>query len=85
MEGRVKGEKLYDLIGIDDDKKEKNEKKNFEFRPLGYGVQDILGIIEASKTAGAKWIIVEQDGPAPGQTELESVKLSIDYLKTLEF
>lgn len=86
MKGRKKGEKLYDLIGIDDSaKKEKKGKENFAFRPLGYGVQDIQSILNASKEAGASWVIVEQDSPAEGQSEMESAKLSIDYLKKLNF
>ncbi|WP_105615514.1 sugar phosphate isomerase/epimerase family protein [Vallitalea okinawensis] len=81
MKGRAKKENLYELIGID--KNAQQSKEEFAFRPVGYGFQDFKQIIEASKQAGAKWVIVEQDRPATGQSPLESVELSIQYLKGL--
>ena len=74
----------YALIGIADDDPRANDPNSFfEFRSLGQGLQDFPPIIEASKEAGAKWVVYEQDLPAAGKTELQSAKESIDYLKTL--
>ena len=80
MRGRQK-EGLYELIGID--KKVENSGENFGFRPVGHGMQDIPEILRASVEAGAEWVIVEQDRPAPGQDPIESARLSAEYLKGL--
>ena len=72
----------YALIGLNEG--EKKENKAFEFRPLGYGVQDIPSIIEASKKAGSKWFIVEQDQPSLGKTPMECADMSMEYLKSLK-
>ncbi len=75
-----KSENMYELIGID----KKAEKSNtFEFRPVGFGNQNIPDILAASVAAGAGWVVVEQDQPSMGKTPLESVKMSRDYLKLL--
>ena len=72
----------YALIGLNEG--EKKENKAFEFRPLGYGVQDIPSIIEASKKAGSKWFVVEQDQPSLGKTPMECAGMSMEYLKSLK-
>lgn len=77
-----KPDKMYELIGITEEKKEE-ESKAFEFRPVGYGVQNFSEILKACKEIGASWVVVEQDAPSMGKTPLECVKASIDYLKTL--
>ena len=69
----------YALIGLNEG--EKKENTAFEFRPLGYGVQDIPAIIEASKKAGSKWLIVEQDQPSMGKTPMECAGMSMAFLK----
>ncbi len=51
--------------------------------PVGYGMQDMPSVLAAAEKAGAQWVVVEQDNPAKGNTPLESVKLSREYLKTL--
>lgn len=76
-----KPKKMYELIGIEDDGEE--EKSTFEFRPVGYGQQDIPSILAASEDAGASWVVVEQDMPSMGKTSLECAAMSIHYLKTL--
>ncbi len=75
--------KLYDLIGIDDEAEQEEEEDSFSFMPVGYGVQDMPSILAACENAGAKWVVVEQDSPAKGDTPMNSVKLSREYLKTL--
>ncbi len=79
--GQNKGGSLYKLIGIDEE--EHNEESSFCFRPVGYGEQDFGAILAACEEAGAQWVVVEQDEPSNGNTRLESVKLSRDYLSTL--
>ena len=77
-----KPENMYELVGIDDEKDD-NSREGFEFRPVGKGMQDIPSILDASEKAGAEWVVVEQDLPSMGMSSLESVKSSIDYLRTL--
>ena len=67
----------YALIGIDEDKKK--ETGAFEFRPVGYGCQDVKSVLDAGIESGAKWFIVEQD-MSVGRTPLEAAKMSIDTL-----
>lgn len=73
-------EGLYELIGNDQVKTD--NKASFDFRPVGYGVQDIPSILSASLDAGATWVVVEQDRSSE-RDPLEAVKMSRDYLKTL--
>lgn len=78
-----KSENMYALIGIESDEAAKPSK--FEFRPVGSGVQNFPSILAASKDAGAEWVVVEQDNPSMGLTPMESIKASIDYLKSFEW
>lgn len=84
MSGK-KPAKLYALIGIDDGAQEESNGGAFEFRPNGYGAQDIPAIIDASIRAGAQWLVVEQDNPSMGKSPMECAKMSMDYLNTLDF
>ncbi|MBQ8783199.1 MAG: sugar phosphate isomerase/epimerase [Clostridia bacterium] len=84
MSGKDKPAKMYALIGIDDGaQSDEEEGEDFAFRPVGYGVQDMPAILEACKKAGTGWVVVEQDSPSMGKTPLESIKMSIDYIKTI--
>ena len=74
-----KSDNMYALIGTDTAKEDSEGK--FEFRPVGYGLQDVLSITKAAEDAGAKWIVVEQDSPSMDKTSLECVEMSIRYLK----
>jgi len=69
----------YDLIGKSS---EARKKTKFEFRPVGYGLQDIPAIVKASEEAGAEWLIVEQDESSARPT-LEAARMSIEYLRSL--
>ena len=73
---------MYGLIGEDDGEKKADAGK-FELRPVGYGKQDVAGIIKASEEAGAKWIVVEQDDPSMGKSPMECAQMSIEYIKSL--
>lgn len=72
---------LYKLIGIDDDTEA--TEHTFEFRPVGYGVQDWKKIVAAAEKAGAEWVVVEQDSPSMEKSPLECVQMSINYLKNM--
>lgn len=76
-----KSEGMYELIGID--KKATAEPTKFEFRPVGSGKQDFPAILEASKKAGATWVVVEQDQATMGLTPMESAAKSREYLKSI--
>lgn len=71
----------YALIGLNEG--EKKENKAFEFRPLGYGVQDVPALVKAAKAAGSQWLIVEQDQPSLGKSALECVAMSMETMKTI--
>ena len=73
---------MYQLLGKEEKQNARNEG-NFEFRPVGSGLQDIPSVLAASADAGAEWVVVEQDAPSMGKTSMECAKLSIDYLRTL--
>ena len=75
-------ENMYALIGIDEGEK-KDTKGKFEFRPVGYGVQDFPAILAACEKAGAKWVVVEQDEPSMDKSPLECAEMSINYLRSL--
>ena len=76
------GGQLYQLIGIEEEG-EQAEAGSFTFKPVGSGMQDFPSILAASVEAGAQWVVVEQDEPAAGDTRLDSVKQSRDYLLSL--
>ena len=72
---------LYKLIGIDDETEA--VASTFEFRPVGYGVQEWKKIVAAAEKAGAEWVVVEQDSPSMEKSPLECVQMSINYLKNM--
>lgn len=71
--GRAGG-KMYALIGIDDTTD--GSGSDFQFRPVGYGVQDLPALLQASEDAGSDILIVEQDDPSMGKTPLECAEMS---------
>jgi sugar phosphate isomerase/epimerase len=75
-------EKMYELIGIEDDQKG-TDVKAFEFRPLGLGAQDFPKILQACKVVGAQWVVVEQDSPSMGKTAMECAESSLKYLASI--
>ncbi len=92
--GRCPVVHLKDFVGVKDGDKnpyaligDKESEKNqstvaFEFRPVGYGCQDVPAVVEAGIESGAKWFIVEQDNSV-GRTPLEAAELSIGTLKKI--
>ena len=76
-----KNENMYELIGIETEKKEVTTP--FEFRPVGHGVQDMPAIVKAAEDAGAEWVVVEQDMPSMGLTPMQSIEKSRRYLESI--
>lgn len=85
MDGFEKPKRLYALIGADGkDDGATGDGNGFDFRPVGYGVQDFPAILDASEKAGAKYVVVEQDRSSQ-RPSLEAARLSREYLKTLGY
>ena len=78
-----KSDDMYELIGID--KKAPTRPSNFEFRPVGSGLQDFPSIIDAAKDAGADWVIVELDKPSMELTAMECIEKSRKYLMSIGY
>ena len=74
FEGAKEGDP-YALIGMEEEAEQ--PATQFEFRPVGCGVQDLPALLDAFKTAGSQWIIVEQDEPSMGLTPMECIKKSL--------
>ena len=78
--GDVQPYALVNADGTDDGKN--SQAAAFEFRPVGYGCQNVPAIVEAGVESGAGCFIVEQD-MWYNRTPLEAAKMSIDYLKSI--
>ncbi len=77
---------VYALIDSDgkEIKVELSGERDFEFRPVGSGMQDVKAIMEASEKAGASYVIVEQDNWYEADS-LECAKKSREYLKSIGY
>jgi len=78
-----KSEDMYELIGIQSAAPKR--PGNFEFRPVGSGLNDFPAILAAAEEAGAQWVVVEQDKPSMGLTPMECAQKSIHYLKSIGY
>ena len=78
-----KNKNMYKLIGIESEQEE--VVSNFEFRPLGYGKQNVQAIVDAAADAGASWIIAEQDEPSMGKTRMECAEMSFKYMENINY
>jgi sugar phosphate isomerase/epimerase len=78
-----KSEDMYELIGIEN--KAPKRPGNFEFRPVGSGIQNFPAIIDAALDAGAEWLVVEQDVATMGLTPLQSIEKSREYLRSIGY
>ena len=74
---------LYQLIGINEGEAEEDTESNFEFRPVGHGMQDMPAILAAAEASGAQYVVVEQDEPSMGLSRMDSIKTSREYLKSI--
>lgn len=79
-----KSENMYELIG---EKTVAAPKRpdGFEFRPVGFGKQDMPSILRAAVESGATWVVVEQDNPSMGLDELACAEKSVQYLKSINW
>lgn len=77
-----KSENMYALIGVNDGKKE-DTVGDFEFRPVGMGLQNMPAILKAAEESGTEWAVVEMDSPSLGLTPLQCIEKSVDYLKSI--
>ena len=66
------------------DPKQQKPRDTFDFCNFKVGIIDISRIVKAAKDSGAKWLVVEQDRTDPDLTELESAKINVDVLRSLE-
>ncbi|MDL2287021.1 sugar phosphate isomerase/epimerase [Eubacteriales bacterium OttesenSCG-928-G02] len=60
-----------------------DNENDFGYRPIGYGIQDIPGLLKAFNEIGCKYVIVEQDEPSMGLTSIECAEKSINSLRKL--
>ncbi len=82
-----KGEKvsgMYELIGVKPTESAATEEA-FGFRPLGHGLQDMPAVVKTAEEIGAEWVIVEQDRPTPGAEPINEIKLSREFLKSINY
>ena len=56
-------------------------EKQLEFRPVGYGMQDVESLLAAAKKVGAGWLVVEQDNPSLGKDRMTCAKMSAEFLR----
>ncbi len=77
-----KSENMYALIGVNDGQKDETVG-DFEFRPVGQGLQNMPAILKAAEESGTEWAVVEIDEPTRGLTSLECIEKSAAYLKPL--
>lgn len=77
-----KSEKMYALLGVNENEKPEANAE-FEFRPMGQGLQDVPALLEAAEAADVKWIIIEQDTPSKGKTAMQCVKEGVEYLRSI--
>ena len=80
--GDVSKEKLFDLLGKDDEAnpEQTRNKTGFKFQPVGMGQVDFPGVFKAADEVGVVWMGVEQDA-SPDRPVLEAAGLSIEYIK----
>ncbi|MHC1785967.1 MAG: sugar phosphate isomerase/epimerase family protein [Christensenellales bacterium] len=70
----------YHLIGLKDNPDAAIAQ--FSYRPFGHGVQDAKGVVESALSAGARWLIIEQD-ESPDRPPMAASAMSIATLKQL--
>lgn len=75
---------LIDSKGNDSGNRRDKDGDGFEFRPIGYGRQDVKAILKTAEDTKIQYVIVEQDAH-PQRPALEDAKMSIDYIKSLGY
>ena len=75
--GRRGGAQPYALVNADGTTTARTAmRRRFQFRPVGYGCQDVPAIVAAGLEAGAFCFVVEQD-QWYDRTPMEAAKMSI--------
>ena len=75
-----KSANMYSLIDSEDG--QAGASTTFEFRPVGYGRQEVPELVKAAENAGSHWLIVEQDEPAMGFSRMRCAEMSVRYLRS---
>lgn len=57
--------------------------EDFSLCPVGEGTQDVPALLVAARDVGTQWLIVEQDQPTAGKTQMECAAISAQNLKKL--
>jgi sugar phosphate isomerase/epimerase len=75
---------VYDLIDNSGkaSRPASREEAGFQFKPVGYGIQDMPAILAAAEDAGAEIVVVEQD-QSLDRPPMDAAKLSREYLRSL--
>ena len=77
------GSKSANMYGLIDSKdSQTGAPTTFEFRPVGYGRQEIPELVKAAEDAGSHWLIVEQDEPGMGFSCMRCAEMSVRYLRS---
>ncbi len=77
------GSKSANMDGlIDSEDGQAGASTTFEFRPVGYGRQEVPELVKAAENAGSHWLIVEQDEPAMGFSRMRCAEMSVRYLRS---
>ena len=77
---RGNGDIFQSFVGEKDNREiKKGRGEDFDFKPVGYGEQNIPPVIKSAEKIGAKWLVVEQDSSSERDT-LEAAKMSIEYI-----
>ena len=74
------GAQPYALVNADGSDDGANATTAFEFRPVGYGCQDVPSIVQAGLDAGAGIFVVEQD-QWYDRTPMQAAEMSIGSLR----
>ena len=76
-----KVQRCHERVGLIGDQELRHNIHNRRFH--GEGLNRIG--LAAAKEAGSEWVVVEQDAPSMGLSAMESIKKSVEYLKSFEW
>lgn len=82
--GRAPVVHLKDFTGSKSKDGQTGALTTFEFRPVGYGRQDVPELVKAAEDAGSHWLIVEQDEPGMGFSSMRCAEMSVRYLRSFQ-
>ncbi len=82
--GRAPVVHLKDFTGSKSKDSQTGAPTMFEFRPVGYGRQDVPALVKAAEDVGSHWLIVEQDEPGMGFSSMRCAEMSVRYLRSFQ-